>query len=223
MPWKLGLEIKLHWVAPTQYFTDDVSGDTVWPPMQTAQSTLVQPYEWVSLVLVLCSISLEHLRPLPNPLRLKSTSNQIQLGTGNTMTISASTPGQSNTITLPDPGTATSQIILQDSGSGQTINSAMTFNGNTTFNGQPLINLPSVGGLGSMSLTGTGSVALSLRSFLLTTASTFLSDSAVPDIILRNGVGNAALRIGFGTGSPSSVVINSSRSTFNTPVTVQCY
>jgi hypothetical protein len=85
------------------------------------------------------------------------------------------------------------------------------------------LNPPAVGNLGTVTVTGTSSVSLALRSFLLgfvNTAATFLSDSAVSDVVLRNGVSNGSLRIGFGTGSASSVVMNVTRSTFNTPITV---
>jgi hypothetical protein len=85
------------------------------------------------------------------------------------------------------------------------------------------LNPPVVGNLGSITVTGTASVSLALRSFLLgfvTNAGTFLSDTQGSDVVLRNGISSAALRIGFGTGSTSSVVMNSTRATFNTPVTI---
>lgn len=126
-------------------------------------------------------------------------------------------------LTIPDSGTSASQFILQDSASTQTVSSALTLNGNVSVNGQITLSPPLSGNLSSVSLTGTANAAFSVRSLLLgfvSTVGTFLSDSGVSNCVIRNGVSNAAVRIGFGAGSASSVVINSSRSTFNNPATI---
>jgi hypothetical protein len=248
---------------------------------------------------------------------LSGTSNQIQLGTGTTTTISAPTPGQNQVISVPNAGTTSTKFIIQDSASQQNINSninlasnllvtptstfmkkgllqvepdansksvvqvlgwgpganACEFNagniallanskapaqymtddidGDTIiassansslypsaairmgFTGSPTalsitrsaitLTPPQVNNLSSVSLSGTSNASFSVRSFLtgfVGTAGTFLSDSAVSDCIIRNGVSSAALRIGFGTGSTSSVVINSTSSSFAGPVSV---
>jgi hypothetical protein len=153
------------------------------------------------------------------PLTITNTSNQITLGGGTKNTvINSSTPGQKQTVSIPDSGTSASQFILQDSASSQNINSNLSLNGQITLNPSLSGNLRT-----SVNLTGTANAAFSVRSFLtgfVSTAGTFLSDSGVSDCVIRNGVTNANIRIGFGTGSASSVVVNSTRSTFYMPVTI---
>jgi hypothetical protein len=64
---------------------------------------------------------------------LAGVSNQIVMGTGTTTTLNAPTPGQNQTVTVPDSGTASTQVILQDSSSQQNINSNLQVANNMKF------------------------------------------------------------------------------------------
>jgi hypothetical protein len=66
---------------------------------------------------------------------LTATLNQITLGTGTTTTISAPTPADSQVVTIPDSGTSTTNVILQDSGTQQNINSNLNIANNALVTG----------------------------------------------------------------------------------------
>jgi hypothetical protein len=66
---------------------------------------------------------------------LAGTANQIVMGTGKTTTLNAPTPAQNQTVTIPDSGTAFTQVILQDSGSQQNVNSNLQVANNALFTG----------------------------------------------------------------------------------------
>ena len=65
---------------------------------------------------------------------LTSTSNQLVLGTTNTITLSAASPGASRIYSIPDVFTTSATEFIMSQGI-QTIPGAKTFSGNVSFTG----------------------------------------------------------------------------------------
>jgi hypothetical protein len=155
-------------------------------------------------------------------LSLSGTLNQITMGTGTTTTVNAPSPGQNQIITVPDSGTGSSQFILANSSTSQTINTGLTLSGTFQCAGQlqltsGMLRVLPTNGLATLALTGLGgntnAAALSIQNLSLigssTVAASSLPDDQNGDTILLNSsdsgfVPNAAIRIGF-SGSNSLV------------------
>lgn len=103
---------------------------------------------------------------------LTNTTNQIVLGTTNTVTISSTAPGASRTYTLPDAGGA-ANFILSTSSAGQTIAAGLTVNGGLTL-GTPLA--ADQGGTGVANAVGE---TITLGGAMVTAGATDLGDHAL--------------------------------------------
>jgi hypothetical protein len=152
-----------------------------------------------------------------NTMTASATTNQIVLGTTNTITVTAPAPASSRTYTIPDAGGA-ANFIMSTFGSTQTIAGGLTSSGLlTASSGFTLttgaLNLTSTSG--AISLTGTSFITNSAISI---TATTLATSSTTGGLILSGGAG-IAKNIWAGTSYSDAILTsnNTKGLVFNSP------
>ncbi len=139
---------------------------------------------------------------------ITATTNQLRLGTTNTVTLTSPAPAASRTYTIPDAGGA-ANFIMSTFGSTQIIAGGLTSSGLlTASSGFTLstgaLNLTSTSG--AIALTGT---SFTTNSAISVTSTTRSSSSATGALIMSGGVG-IAKNIWLGSSSTESIYTSNS-------------